>query len=43
MKHYIDANLEGAADCLVHLEEERKQYMDMVHKREEEKRAKKSS
>ena len=40
---YIDANLELAGECLQCLEEERKQYMDMVDKMKKEKEAKKSS
>ena len=43
LKHYIDANLEGAGEYLQRLEEERKQYLDMIDKMKKEKKTKKSS
>lgn len=30
LKYYIDANLEGAGDCIDRLEEERKHYLVML-------------
>ena len=43
LKDYIDAYLEGGGECLERLEEERKQYLEMVDKKEEENEAKKLS
>ena len=34
LKHYIDANLEEAGDCIEHLEDERKHYLAMVEKKD---------
>ena len=36
LKHYIDANLEEAGECLQRLEEEQKHYLDMVEKKKKE-------
>ena len=36
LKHFIDANLEEAGECLTRLTEERRQYISMVEKRREE-------
>ena len=35
LKHYIDANLEEAGDCIKRLEEERKHYLAMVEKKKD--------
>ena len=33
LKHYIDANLKVAGECLQRLEDERKHYLDMMEKK----------
>lgn len=43
LKEYIDANLEEAGECLEHLEDERRRYLDMIERRKKEIETKQSS
>ena len=36
LKHFIDANLEEAGECLKRLEEERKHFVSMIEKKKQD-------